>query len=183
MKSGRFSVGRCACAGMSTFERRAVTIDHGDAWNVQAWVRGTERYRVKLNRGPSGRDRASSTTHRVVHVPLCRGRRGVQAHLGDDPRGDGAGAARGRRTSASRRSPAFDARRRRDCRGLRRSAPARHRRAGHRRRRLRFGRLWTTGRFGDVDGDSDDSGDSRGPAPKTPASPRSDRSRERTRRT
>src|SRR5215211_7564503 len=55
-----FFGGKVRLRGHEYFERRAVGIDHGDAWNVLAWVRGTERYQVNLNRGPSGRDRGGS---------------------------------------------------------------------------------------------------------------------------
>lgn len=68
-----FFGGKVRERGHGYFERRAVSIDLGNAWNVQAWVRGTERYRVNLNRGPSGRNRGSSRLTAWCTCPFAEG--------------------------------------------------------------------------------------------------------------
>jgi hypothetical protein len=68
-----FFGGKVRLRGHEYFERRAVTIDHGDAWYVQAWVRGTGRYRVTLNRLPSGENRVSSRLTVWCTCPYAEG--------------------------------------------------------------------------------------------------------------
>ena len=89
-----FFGGKVRLRGHEYFERRAVGHRPRRRLERAGVVRGTERYQVNLNRGPSRPGSRQFETHRVVHVSLRRGRGGVQAHLGVDPRGDGARSAR-----------------------------------------------------------------------------------------